>query len=254
VTDLSKLRAKEILTPEGLVEHERGMDFFYDELVMLNVNIYIINQIRQFPLDMFGSAHEDIFLPLVVRNFLDLGIVMITRIANDPDKDVFTLIGFKNRVHELIRPGYRKDFDTLLRQERFNATTKGMLRRCKELRNRFIAHSDEKAIFGEAATPALDLSESERLRDTLNSLLSALSFGVDHLMLPISYSEEVQYPKGIDNRSDIERLLDSIARDSPLLNQPEISPEFWEYQRNGMSEEQLKLINFYRKKFNLPEV
>ena len=41
------------------------------------------------------------------------------------------------------------------------------------------------------------------------------------MMVPIPYSDEVQHPKDSDPRSDIEKILDSIAKEGAFLNMSE---------------------------------
>jgi hypothetical protein len=53
--------------------------------------------------------------------------------------------------------------------------------------------------------------------------------------------------------TDIEEALDSVARNSPVLHQPETNSQVWQYRRELLSEFQLSTINRYRAKFGLPQ-
>jgi hypothetical protein len=70
-------------------------------------------------------------------------------------------------------------------------------------------------------------------------------------MLPIQYHPEVQHPPGYDSRPDIEIILDNIAKNSPLLNLPEKSPQAWKYRKDMLPETDLELLNKYRRKFKM---
>ena len=122
------------------------------------------------------------------------------------------------------------------------------------LRKKIFAHFNKNLLFGKKKVKHLNIEELEKLRDRLNSVLDTLSFDVEHMMLPLSYSENVVRPKGVDYLPDIEVLLDSIAKNSELLNMPERSPELWKCAKESFNEEGIKKFNNYRKKFNLPEV
>lgn len=100
----------------------------------------------------------------------------------------------------------------------------------------------------------INIKELEKLKDKLNFILDILSFNVEHEVLPLPYSESVIRPKGVEHRSDIDAILDSIAKNSAVLNMPEGLPEMWKYTKESYDEEGIKIINKYRKKFNLPEV
>ena len=73
-------------------------------------------------------------------------------------------------------------------------------------------------------------------------------------MLPMQYSTRVVHPQGVDSRTDIERILDAIARESPILNLPEQHADYWSIYREGLSERDLEMLNSYRTKFNLTKV
>ena len=60
------------------------------------------------------------------------------------------------------------------------------------------------------------------------------------------------YPPGIKS-TDIEKLLDSVARDSGVLNVPENDPYTWSLRREEFKKADLEIINKYRVQFGLPE-
>jgi hypothetical protein len=70
-------------------------------------------------------------------------------------------------------------------------------------------------------------------------------------MLPIHYdSRALRHHE----KTDIEEILDGIARNSFFLNMPERHPERWKYRRPNLSGDKLKSFNHYRRKFDMPEV
>ena len=70
-------------------------------------------------------------------------------------------------------------------------------------------------------------------------------------MLPIPYDSRVLRH---DEKTDIEEILDGIAKNSFFLNMPERYPERWKYRRPDLTGDRLKNFNHYRRKFDLPEV
>lgn len=251
--DFSKLDAKDVLTQDALPEYERGMDFFYlEQLVPLNASIHVMEQVLQFPLTLFTDPGDSVFFALVLRNFHQAGLLTITRLATDTKGDLYTLLQFKNWVCQQVRSRYRSDFQLYLRKTRFDEETRGMLGKARRIRDARVAHIKRDLSISER--DQVDFQELKLLRDSLNSILDTLSFNVGRLMLPIQYSSKVIHPKGADSRSDIEKLLDSIARESAVLNLPENQPDCWPICRKILSEEELKVLNRYRAKFNLPQV
>jgi hypothetical protein len=251
--DFSKLDAKDVLVEDALTEYERGMDFFYlKQLVPLNASIYVMEQILQFPLRMFTDPGDIIFFTLVLRNFFEAGLITITRLATDRKGDLYTLLHFKNWVCGQVKPEYKQEYQLHLKRARFDAETRAMLAKAKQLRDTQVAHLRRDLSISEQTR--LDFEELKALSNSLNSLLDTLSFNVDRLMLPVQYSSRVIHPRGTDSRSDIERLLDGIARDSVILNLPENEPAYWPIYRNRLSQQELEILNKYRDKFKLPQV
>jgi hypothetical protein len=252
--NIHSLDPKNALLDGAFPEYERGMNFFYlEQLVPLNLNIYFVEQIIQFPFGLFTVPEEVIFFRTVVHNFIDVGLLIITRVATDQKKG-YTLLRFKNRVRDIIKPEYKDLFDQRMREVRFDAKTRGIFKKARDLRNERIAHLSEAYVTGTSTIEAVDFSDLKMLRDTLNSLLDALSFNVERVMLPIEYDPRVQHPVGTKHTTDIEKILDSVAQNSPLLKMHEEHPTRWTYQKNRLNDEEFILLNRYRKKFGLPEV
>ncbi|MDQ3584765.1 MAG: hypothetical protein M3407_03230 [Acidobacteriota bacterium] len=247
------LSAKNVLEESGLHEYEAGMGFFYSELVELNTILYLAEQIVQFPFDLFTHRDDIIFFTIVMGSFHDSAILIITRLATDQAGDLFTLPRFKNRVRDWVKSKFKDAFDVRLREARFEAGVKSLFEKARELRRHRIAHTTQEFISGGVKLSRPNISELKELRDALNSLLDALSFNVEHMMLPIPYDPRVIHPVESNHKTDIEKILDRIAKDSHILNMPEKNPERWRYRRSNLSEDKLKILNQYRRKFNLPE-
>lgn len=247
--DLFSRKAKDILIEGTFDEYEQGMKFFYRELVKLNANIYIINKVRQFPFDLFCTPDETIFFSMVLYNFLEYSIVMIHRMVNDRGSDVITLPRFKNRINDFVRQEFKSEFLSNLKRVKFDKTMKDILKRVEDLRHKLIGHFVEEFAFNIKNVDRINIEELEKLCDAFNSLLNALAFNVEYLMLPLPYSDKVKRPPSADSRSDIEKILEFIARDSGMLN---LIEDQW--KRNSMSEKEIRIFNKYRKKFGLPEV
>ncbi|MDD5529515.1 MAG: hypothetical protein PHX21_05735 [bacterium] len=257
--DIDSLNSDAIIKKNFLYKYEKSMQFFHSELTFLNINIYILEQIFNFPHKLFiGDSYDSIFLPFVVKNFFDMSLLIVTRLVTDSDKKTYNIIRFRDSIKDFIKPEYKQSFQDRLKKAGVDTEIEieDILKRAKPLRNKRIAHVEQgkaelnmQGMLGYQVT----FEELKKLRDKLNSLLEALSFNVDRLFLPISYSDKVQHPKG-DNRTDIERILDSIARESSLFNMPEKHSQLWPHHRQKMTTKQIELLNNYRKKLKFPEV
>lgn len=250
--DFSELDPSEVLSEAALPEYVRGMDFFYlGQLVPLNATMYIVEQVLEFPLELFVGPGEGVFYTLLLDNFLSAGLLAITRLATDSSKDLYTLMRFKNWLAQQVAPKFAVEFHAYLKQSRFDKRTREMLGRAKGLRDARVAHLLTGTVLGNTESDRVNVMELGALRDALNALLRTLSFNRHRAMLPVPYHPDVVYPPG--TRSDIERILDSTARESWLLNLPEKNPHHWAAYRLNLSGECLRTMNRYRVKFGLPE-
>jgi hypothetical protein len=220
----------------------------------LNASIYIVDQILSFPFDLFARRDKTIFFRFVIKNFFEAGLLIITKLATDQGDDVYTLPRFKNKVRESLRPEYKRAFDKWLRNASFGQRTKELFKRATQLRKESVAHAKKDIVLRITEGARLSFQELKPLRDALNSLLATLSFNVDHMLLPIAYEPRVERPQGSKHTTDIQDLLDCMARNSALLNMPEREPTLWPGQRERLTGEQISQINNYRRRLNLPAI
>ena len=64
----------------------------------------------------------------------------------------------------------------------------------------------------------LTFGEIKEIVQELTNLFEVASFSTEYRYLIIAYDPTVRHPVGIDPRPDIERILDSIARESSVLH------------------------------------
>ena len=256
--NFSNLDAKEVISLEYLKDYEDGMGFFYSELVTLNTNIFIINKIREFPFDLFCVPDDKIFFLMVINNFFEYSIIIISRLIKDTSANSFTIRKFKNRiVKDYIKPEYKEAFKNRIRNIKFEHIMDDILNRVQDLRNKRIAHTIKDYIKDTRNIGRINFKELEKLRDHINLFFENLSFNKKHIMVPIPYSVEVQHPKDSDPRSDIEKILDSIAKESAFLNISEIEikyPTIWKERKKRMTGRELDIFNKYREKLGFPKI
>lgn len=248
------LKTEDIIEENGLAEYKAGMEFFYSQLVELNTIIYLAEKIIEFPFEIFAPHDKTIFFSVVMRSFYDSAILIITRLATDQKGDLYTLRRFKNRVRELVKSEYKADFDDNLNNARFNKSLEQLFEKARHLRLNRIAHTTNQYVQGKIVLSKLNINELKELRDALNFLLDRISFNTEHIMLPVPYDTKFVQRQKSNETTDIEELLDSIAKNSNILNMPEKHPERWQYRITKLSAEKLRKINQYRLKFGMPEV
>ena len=133
--DVHNLDSKEALKESELAFYERGMEFFYGELVNLNVNLFIMDKISDFRFDLFTSIDQRTFFRMVFQNFFYSSLLIITRLAADQGSDLFTLPCFKNQIRQAIKQEHRNLIDTRLRQVKFDRGIQKLLEKTQEYRS-----------------------------------------------------------------------------------------------------------------------
>ncbi|MCD4684814.1 MAG: hypothetical protein K8S97_02620 [Anaerolineae bacterium] len=239
------------MSEEAYTEYERGRGWFYRELVRLNMTLHILRHINAFPFRTF-EIYRPLFFQMVTWNLMDSALLAITRLMTDKG-DKHTLPRFKNRLQrEWIKEEHHQDLVARLRKTKSNAEIRGLLKKARCARDACVAHLAQDFIEGKTQLDRLNLDDLFRLQDELNKFYTIITLkdSIGVVFLPPEY-----YPKGGDSKpaSDIDKILDSVARDSFIVNMPEQNPIRWKHKREKLSSEDLELINAYRRKFGLPE-
>jgi hypothetical protein len=171
-----------------------------------------------------------------------------------------TLQQFRNEIIQHIqRNEYREEFKKMLKDIDFEKTVSIFNSKIREIRHNYVAHLNLAKHISptpeEIKQRSLLFDELKKYCGIINSFFDILCFGHQKALLPIEYHPDVIHPAGIDSRSDIEKLLDDVARNSDILNMPEKYPDNWAMLiRNQLFSENLTILNKYRRKFGLSAV
>jgi hypothetical protein len=253
---------EEFIKIEYIDEYHEKMRFFWSELVELNIILYLAEKIIEFPLKLFRPNHHDghIFLGTVMDSFYQSAILLISRLATDEGSDCYTLFRFKNIMWNdwLTEKGKNR--------LRANLSTKAVkegyikdlaIKKVKELRRLRYAHTLIESFDPNIEVYHPGLNDLKEICALLNSFFDTLTPHTNYGKLPVHYfvdASDTSWVQQEDHKTDIEEILDGIAQRSSLLNLPETSKGMWELQKPHLSEKEIEKFNYYRRKFNLPEV
>lgn len=248
-----------LLDPNWLEEYRRKRAALYDDLIMLNSNVYIMDKIAGFPFDLFERISST-FWDCTFVSMVETNVSIIYRIVIDTGERVLTLRKLKNQIQKHFRsPEALDDFRKLLRDLDFQKRFCEFDAYFRTERNNHIAHLDLRA--NTEVTPE-DLHRRRQITsklksacDLVNSYFDILCLGHGHAKLIDRYNPGIRYPDDMDPRTDIELILDRIAEDSALLNMPERDRGFWPvYRETNLSDKQIEVLNEYRLKCGLTRI
>lgn len=245
-TNLREVQPADAIESSWLEEYEQRLDVLGWELVRLNSNLYIMGKLLSFPFDLFlPKPNQRTFFHIILWNLFEFSILTAWKLY----EDTLTLRSFKNEIRQHIHCKYKSSLDATLKKTKFERQITPLVKPVKTLRDKRIAHLDKDFNLSpeQVEEVRVSLSDLSKFRDALNQLFKLLCFGHQWSLLPS------QYRPDMDARSDIEKLLDNIARCSTLLNMPEEQPDYWRRYRETLSEDDLQKVNEYRRKFGLPE-
>lgn len=251
---LNNLEPSDILVPSSVQAYEAGIELIWKELLRLNSNLFILGKLLNFPSDLIIGLDEP-FFDLVNVALAENSMLVITKLVTDEGEEKGSILRFKNWVVNNTRDEYHNTLKYLLKKKREDITAlKKASGKIKPLRDQVIAHLivDKNNSLKYSGDLKISFQELDSIRKHLNNLFDALCFGCEYLMLPPTYDSRVQHPAGIDSRSDIEYYIDLIIQDSHWYKMPD--SQYWKLEREYLSQNELDLLNKYRKKFGQPEV
>jgi len=226
-------------------------DVMWDQVVYLRTGCYLLRQIAEFPLKPFTSPDDRWFLAVVHRALYEAVLMGISKLLTDVGPDVVTIRRGRNIVLEMLKEEFRPSFKAKLKESKLEKSCEDLANRVREIRNGECAHLLEDSV-KRGSLPSLDLTELEALLAQVEHLYQPLLFGASATFLPDKYDPEIRAANP-PAATDIERILLLFARESFVVNEPEIKAPWWDDIRTKRSREQIAFMNHWRVKCGLPE-
>ncbi len=250
------------IRPEKLDDYKKWIETIWKEVLRLNSYIHCIKRITEFPFGLL-QHNPSPFWTLVKESMCDSLEMAINRIT-DKSRNTVTLKKFKKEIichlkNEEYKEQLNKTWDVLFGEIDTDNTDetdlKSTLKKLRHRRNKIIVHPDIdfniNASDEDIKKLDVSLPEIYNLTKRLNSLFQLLNLG--HIFrktaLGIDFSD-LYYPPDAKDPSDIEILLDTIAKESPVMHMPKKELESWLLHRKLLlHDSQIEIFNKYRKKF-----
>lgn len=256
--ELREMDPKDLIEPSWFDSYEKQKNTLWWQLVLLNSQLYILERLDAFPFNLFLPSDLH-FLHLVDNALFESSVMIIWRIAVDDDPDILTIQKLKGRIMKrMLKQEYRKELTEDLKKWKFENRLSSVKKKIREFRRHYIAHFNfdfnVKPTKEQLEKASIQLNELKTIRDALNSLFNIISFGVERSFLPPEYDRNVGYRRNQDNRNDVEKLLDHIVLESPLLRMPEEYPRIWPIHREKMPPDELETLKKLRIQCGLPKI
>ncbi len=248
-----------LMKPSLIERYKEDSRAIWWELTRLSRNLFVLEKVATFPFHLF-DGFMPLFWRLAYSALFETSVLIISKLTEEGVSGTLTMGRLRGEVMQSLREeSHKEELARALRSQQFDCTFSGLRARIRQLRHNYLAHFKREWNVKDP-TPeqvkerGVRLSDLKALGDKLNSLFELLCFGERGEFLSIEYHPDVVRPVGSDPRTDVEAILDNIARDSAMLNMPERQPEIWPLYRDELSQEHLDVFNRYRSKFGLGKV
>jgi len=251
--NLMEMPSKEVILPAWWNCYEKNIEVIQWQLVRLNSSIFVLEKFFTFRFDLFAPVpYSGSFWFLAEQALFETCVMVIWRVVTDTNSEGLTLRQLKNDIFQNLSSHHKAEFAKLFQSTNFEEKISRGEPAIIELRGNYIAHLNRlkhtSPKFADIEERALLFSELKKIQEAINSFFKVLCFDCERPVLLFNYL----HPPG-NRPTDIEKLLDGVARDSGILNLPENDPHAWPLRREKLKKEDLELINKHRVKFGLPE-
>lgn len=248
---------EKVLRKDFLRSYRTERDALHAQMLSMNTRLFFMRKLLDFPFHLFSDDQLFGFWDTVYYSLFESTIVTMYRVGLDTHKSgVLTLQGLAKTVSKNIaEESDRETFDNACKKSILIQQHEELRTKVSQIRNHFIAHvnRDKISLLSRSQSSQLHvtLSELETIRTAMNDYFAILCLGEGLGVMLIQYDGKTQDHSEL---TDIDALLDWVARSSPVLNMPEQDPNVWRVHREDLSEDDVAVLNHWRVKFSLQPV
>jgi hypothetical protein len=234
-TEVSDWQPEKVFGNNWAEHYKERQARFGHELLFLNETLRIMYKLYKLRTDFFVPPLTDP-VAVIISACLNSAILSVTKIAFARSSKAITLPKFRGKIYDNLKDDeHRKTFESVCpaNLDIDPQTWKEL----KDARDKVIAHLDKKCLFTQFG---VDLDRLLNVRLQLLNYFNRLAFPPHILYVP-TMAEKV------------EEFVNTLAKNEPSVNEPEEQAAFWPDLRKLKSEDELEVLNRYRKKFGMPE-
>lgn len=249
------------LTPDKIFQADYSQQYIriHDELwkrmQRLHTSLVILEQLHAFPFDLVYAPHQMDFWTVTFEGILDSGCVLLHSLLKEPKSDECSLKSLNTYVFKSpwLDSDLRAQFQNeVSKSNHKSAHLRDFEKRVADARDKHISHH----IFSLAGPPKrpeveISLQELFELFRWAHTYFGLHSFGCSYCTIT---TDSMPTSRGRDlSRTCLDEVLDGVLRNSHYVNHPELRGEWWDFDRQHMSEEKILKMNELRRRIGLPE-
>jgi len=240
----------------NLFKEERNA--LWKRLVWLNMNVFLLTKLEQFPFEVFFLSYEMNFWNVTVAGLQYSSVMIACSIWCDEDSRVLTITGFANEIRDkYINDSYREEFIRRISCYQDFETIECTQKKLIKLRNNVYAHFNRDWHIAysdsEIEQRRIQLRDLQQTCRFVNRMFDAICFDAFFSKLPLSYQLSSSQSGDTSREADVDSIFKSLLRGNHVLNMPEQQKEFWPYYRANLDEKKISLFNEYRRWLGLSE-
>jgi hypothetical protein len=244
---------KKFLNPSCVGDYLKKHKEIWDACITLNIEMYLLKKIEEFPFNLFGSFFSNPFWNIVRFSLLKNCIVEVHSLINDHEFS-YTVKQFRNFVMlNIIDPDEKERVSKELKLLNFDKEVDKISSSIRLVRHA-IAHfkplsewkQDDYLEFQKISLHTKDVYFCVELIKKFFQILGGEE--CEYAMLPAEYLDI-----NPNHQTDIEGIFRCVVHNSKVIYFPETmkSSNTWEGWKKSHSIEDLEIFNKWRKKFDL---
>ena len=234
--------ATDILEPTFNDYYQSTCNIFHEQIERLYVSKYIVFKIKDYPVKEILFDRDNIAIQLILQNFIDICILIISRLLNDNTSDLLSLYQFKNEIlSHIINEELRTKYNQYLKETIKNKEIHSTSLKLKKIRDWTIAHYKRVYFVNNEYIDSINWSDINDLVNYINIFFNALQFNSGFLtMNTIAYHPEITSSNL--QRPDIDKIIEKYEDESPIIINLENYPHEWEYISENYNEKEIEKI------------
>lgn len=208
---------EDVFEKDYLIRFNRISTLLNDSLEKIDINRYIVNRIRRYPIYEILNEYPIVFSS-IFNNSIEICMLTFSKLITDNSNNFITLSRFKKEIKEnLVDSRVRNIFEQEYKETHRKYKISEIKEKVRSIRNRLIAHNDNILIDLETTVDNILWSDFDTINEYLHSMVKLLIFGQNTLYInTFAYHPQIDItPRPVN---DFDKIIELIENSSQLVN------------------------------------